>query len=223
MGRNNSVAKRRKRTKRSVQHGTQPPDVYLSEYEITAEPIEEGFYKRLPAAVKDSVERLHEQAQTRPQTAIPELLQLIEQYPKVPMLYNYLSVAYSRAGERAKAEATILANYQQNPEYLFARVNYAELYLMRGQYEKVAEIFDHKFDLKLLYPKRERFHVTEFTGFMGVVGVYFLATGQRELAEQVYGVLMQVAPDHQLTRRLGRKLHPNLLQRVLRRIARSAQ
>jgi hypothetical protein len=100
------VAKRRKRTKRSVQRGIQSRDLYLSEYEITSEPIEDDAYKRVPAAVKDVVEHLHEQAQTQPRAAIPELLQLIEQYPNVPMLYNYLSVAYSRAGERTKAEET---------------------------------------------------------------------------------------------------------------------
>ena len=136
------------------------------------------------------------------------------------MLYNFLSVAYSRAGDRAQSEQTAMANYQHNPAYLFARVNYAEVCLARGDYAKVAEIFNHTFDLKRLYPKRRQFHISEFAGFMGVIGVYFFETGERTSAEQVYAVLRLVAPDHLFTQRLRRKLNPTLFRRLMTRIAR---
>lgn len=43
------------------------------------------------------------------------------------------------------------------------------------------------------------FHISEFAGFMGVIGVYFLETGERDTAEKVYAVLRQAAPDHLFT------------------------
>jgi tetratricopeptide (TPR) repeat protein len=213
------VSKKRRTAKRIVRPNDTIDSVYLTEYTITSEPIEDTHYQRLPAHVKDAVERLHTLAQQRPHAAIPELLQWIEQYPTIPMLYNFLSVAYSHAGDREKSEQTAVANYQHNPDYLFARVNYAEICLARSDYAKVAEIFNHTFDLKLLYPKRSRFHISEFAGFMGVIGVYFLETGERDTAEKVYAVLRQAAPDHLFTQRLGRKLNPNLFQRLMKRIA----
>jgi len=189
------------------------------EYEITSEPIQDRRYRRLPGQVKDAIERLHPEAQRDPQRAIPELVDLIKKYPKVPMLYNYLSVAYSQAGQWEKAEEVIRENYQRNPDYLFARLNYAELCRTQGDYEQIAEIFEHKFDLKLLYPNRKRFHISEVANFMGLIGIYFLETGQQEAAEKYYEILKKIAPDYPMTKMLRRKLHPSFLGRLLGRIS----
>ena len=97
---------------------------------------------------------------------------LIKQYPRVLQLYNYLSVAYARAGQRQEAEAVVQENYQQNPEYLFARLNYAEVCLARADYAQVADIFAHTFDLHALYPQRKRFHLSEVANFMGVTQLH---------------------------------------------------
>ena len=141
----------------------------------------------------------------------------------MPMLYNYLSAAYSSAGQRERAEAVARENYQRNPDYLFARLNYAGLYLAKGEYEKIAEIFDHKFDLKLLYPKRKRFHVSEVANFMGLIGIYFFETGERQAAEKYYDILQQIAPGYPMVKMLRRKLFPNLLQRLRLRLMSQSQ
>lgn len=119
--------------------------VYVTRYEITEEPIQDPYYRRLPEHVKDAVERLHQEAQTKPRKAIRELREVIKQYPKVPQFYNYLAVAYSGMGEIRKAEAVTRASIRKNPDYLFARLNYAEFCLLRKEYAKIPEIFDNKF------------------------------------------------------------------------------
>lgn len=195
-----------------------PEGFSITRYEITSEPIIEGAYKRLPDNVKAALERLFFLVQSRPRQAIPELEALLQTYPHVPNIYNYLSIAYSRAGEKERSEQIVLENYRRHPEYLFARINYADICLAKGDYAKIPDIFNHKFDLKLLYPKRKRFHISELTAFMGVMGQYFLAIDQRELAENIYNILQQVAPDHAYTKRLKHKLYPNFLQRLLERV-----
>ena len=194
------------------------PQLSISRYEITTEPMQDRHYRRLPRHLKEAMERLHDVAQHRPREAIPELCELITQYPRVPQLYNYLSVSYARAGRRKEAEATVEESYQKNPEYLFARLNYAEVCLARQDYAQVAEIFAYTFDLHALYPQRKRFHLSEVANFMGIVGLYFLAIGQRELAEHYENLLQQVAPDFPLTRRLHKKLFPGLLRRFWQNI-----
>ena len=144
---------------------------------------------------------------------------LIKKYPQIPRLYNYLSVAYSCAGQGEKAEEAILDNYRRNPDYLFARLNYAELCLRQRDYRKVAEIFENKFDLKLLYPNRKRFHITEVAGFMGLIGIYFLETGEREGAEKYHEILKELAPRHPMAKMLRSKLYPSFLLRLLSRLA----
>lgn len=217
------MSKRRRATQSHRQAQDAPGVVYVTEYEITSSPIQDRRYRRLPRRVKDAIERLHDEAQRRPHKAIPELLEWIEKYPNIPMLYNYLSVAYSLAGQREKSEAVSQENYRRNPDYLFARLNYAEVCLAKGEYEKIGEIFEHKYDLKLLYPRRKRFHISEVANFMGLIGVYFFETGEREAAEKYCEILQQIAPGYPMTKRLRRKLFPNLLQRLWLRLMGQSQ
>jgi len=211
--------KRKRRRRKKARKGNDFRDVQIIEYEITSEPIAESQYDRLPHHVKDAIKRLHDEAQKNPQEVIPELLDLVEKYPNVPILYNYLSVAYSQSGQPEKAKEVVRENYRRNPDYLFARLNYAELYRASGDYDKIAEIFDHKFDLKLLYPKRKRFHVSEVAGFMGLMGIYFFETGERELSETYYEFLRQLVPEYPMTKLLKQKLHPGPIRRLLHRLA----
>jgi len=214
------VAKRKKATRRPTrQSQDELKTVQIVEYEITSEPIEDPRYIRLPGQVKDTIERLHHEVQRHPHRAVPELVALVKKYPHLPMLYNYLSVAYSRTGRREKAEEVVRENYQLNPDYLFARLNYAELCRTQGDYERIAEIFEHKFDLQLLYPNRKQFHISEVANFMGLMGVYFLETGEREGADRYYEALKKIAPSYPMTKLLRRKLHPGFLRRMLRRMA----
>jgi hypothetical protein len=147
--------------------------------------------------------------ETQVSACIPELQQWIDRYPDVPILYNYLAAAYSRIGDREQAYQTALANYQRNPNYLFARINYADVCLTNGEPEKVAEIFNNTFDLKALYPHRTRFHCTEVVGFMSVIGPFFVTIGSIDAAHQVFDVLHQLAPDASGTRRLAAMLLAN--------------
>ena len=198
-----------------------PMAVHISSYEITDEPILDREYRRLPARVKEAIERLHRESEIRPRNAIPELQALIERYPQVPQFYNYLTVAYSGIGALDKAEAVTLASIRANPDYLFARLNYAELCLMRRDYAKIPEIFDHRFDLKLLYPKRNRFHIAEVANFMGLIGLYFLAIGERGLAEKYNAALQETAPHFPMAQKLRRALAPGLFARSWKRLTRS--
>ncbi len=211
------MAGKRRKLKRNSTISQQSQQVRLIHYEITDEPIMDEAYKRLPADVKDRLEHLCDLAQHQPNTAIPELLALRKSYPHIPQIGNYLAMAYSRSGQNDKKKQLIQENYQRNPKYLFARIHYAESCYRDGDYAKIAEIFDHKFDLQLLYPHRKRFHSSEVLGFFGICGRYFVAIGERELAEKVYQLLIQIDPKHPYTRALKRQLYPGLFHRLLMR------
>jgi len=191
--------------------------VYVTNYEITDEPIQERSYRRLPNHVKDVIERLHYDSQTKPRKAIPEIRAMLKKYPQIPQLYNYLTVAYAKIGEVDKAEAVTRANIRKNPDYLFARLNYAEFCLRRKEYEKIPEIFEQKYDLQLLYPKRKRFHISEVVNFMGLMGVYFYEIGEKGVAEKYNAVLQKIAPNDPMAKRLQGRLSPNVLVRLFQR------
>jgi len=216
--RKRNLSKRKQKTPLPVQLQQDQEEFQIVGYEITTEPIHDRRYKRLPGRVKDAIDRLYYEAQKKPRKAIPELLALIKKYPDVPMLYNYLSIAYSQSGQIEKSEKVVRENYRRNPNYLFARINYAELYRRQGNYEKIAEIFEHKFDLKLLYPERKKFHISEAANFMGLIGVYFFETGQRDVAERYLDILDEIAPKYPMTKLLRQKLRPGIIKRALNRM-----
>lgn len=221
------AAKKRKkqRQRRAKPHASPPRKVPASarlehsEYAITDEPLDSPYLKHLPAQVRDTLGDLYEKAHRRPKEAISELERLVATYPRVPVFSNYLSVAYVRTGDTEKAEACVLEAYHRHPKYLFARVNYANVCLQKGEIAQIPEIFEHKFDLKQLYPRRKQFHVSEFVGFAGVMCRYYHAIGEQHAAEIYYQILKQLAPRDRITRHAKYLLYPPFWIRLLRRWA----
>ncbi|NOX61769.1 MAG: hypothetical protein GXP42_07470 [Chloroflexi bacterium] len=195
------------------------PGIIAVEYKVTFEPIFDDAYRRLPKAVRDRLDELFELIQRKPQEAVPELLRLKRKYPNIPQIYNYLTSALSSLGKIEEAEAVTRECLRRHPDYLFARINMAQFHLARGEYDKVPEIFDHTYELKLLYPERNLFHITEVVGFFGAVGMYFAKTGQRTVAEKYLEILQKLAPGSPLTQQLKRELHPGLIVRLARRLS----
>ena len=177
-------------------------------YDITDEPLDNRDITRLPAQVQARIDDLYELAQHDPLRAIPELERLVTTYPHIPTFANHLSMAYLAAGDQEQATALVREAYRRHPQYLFAKVNYANLCLQQGEIGKVPGIFGHAGDLQQLYPHRTRFHVSEFTGFAWVMCRYCCAIGERETAALYYQMLKQVAPRHPMTKHAKRSLYP---------------
>ena len=189
----------------------EPDALRLSSIKVTYDPIESEGERNLPAAAIAQLEALHDLCQTKPNQAIQPLEELKQRYPGIPRIYNYLCAAYMTAGETAKANEIILENYRLNPDYLFAKLNYAGLCLQEGNTAELYKIFDNQFDLGLLYPKRKEFHVSEVVGFYGMMGRFYLATGNKHAAQICHKMINQLDSRHPVTKALTRDL---LLSRV---------
>src|SRR5262249_33193958 len=143
-----------------------PPSHALvyTEYDITDEPLDNRDIKRLPAQVQARIDDLYELAQRDPTQAIPELERLATPYPPSPTFAYHLSIAYLAPGDREPGCALVGEAYRRHPQYVFAKVNYANLCRQHGEIEKVPGIFDHACYLKQLYPHRTRSPVSESAG-----------------------------------------------------------
>lgn len=172
-------------------------------YDITDEPM-----NKYPPKIQHHVEEVHGLLYKDPVVAISKLEDLITKYPKIPIFYNYLVVAYGRTGEKEKSLLWSKKNYEKNPDYIFARLNLASIYLENGELEKIDEILENKFDLKLLYPRRKVFHITEVAGFFCLMVEYYLLKGMRPQSKMYYDMLRQLAPHHPDTKFLKKKLYP---------------
>jgi tetratricopeptide (TPR) repeat protein len=188
-------------------------------YEISDEPMPDSAYARLPEPIQEQLDTLyHEVLLPKPTAAVAFLKPLIEQYPDVPQLYNYLHIAYQKLGDRRHAQQILRETLERFPDYLFGRIAYATDCLQRGETEKVPAIFDGQYELKLLYPERKRFHLAEVLGFCSVMAWYFHTQGEPSRAAMYYELRRQLDPQHRNTRFIKRLLYPSRFDILLRRL-----
>jgi tetratricopeptide (TPR) repeat protein len=193
-------------------------NLQLLSYNITEEPVEDKYTKQIPKKIIDQLQNIQEKINLKPKDMIPQLMDYIKKYPNAPLFYNYLSAAYAQAGDIKKCESTILESIKKHPNYLFAKLNYADICLRKGEPEKVPGILNHKLDLKLMYPKRSTFHISEFVGFTSVMCKYYNSVGERETAEILFENLKQIAPKNAATKQIKRVLYPSLIGRIFGRL-----
>ncbi len=176
------------------------------DYKITQEAVDDDDVRALPNEIQNKIEDLYERVQVAPRNTIKELLVLIKAYPHIPQLYNYLYVAYSYTGQKNRANKVMKDNYDRNPTYLFAKINYSDYLVKQGEFDKVAEVYDNKLDLAELYPNRDTFHETEVISFNGVIGYYYAMIGEYHNAKHCLSILIALSEAHMYTIRLKEKL-----------------
>jgi len=198
--------KRIKKKRRIPEHARGESSLIHGSYNIVFDPIEDEPKKYIDPELEKAQEEIYNSMREDPEGCASRLGPLMEKYPDYPVLYNYLSVSYTLMGETEKARDNILKAYRKFPDYLFAKIGYVELCLRENKLDEIPRILDNKYDLKLHYPERTEFHITEFTAFAGTVGFYFCLIGKPEVAETYYKMLKKVAPDDPQTRRIGRTL-----------------
>ncbi len=165
---------------------------------------------------KIGLEAFYEKIHDNPQKHIGELESFYKTHLHIPEIANLLAFAYLRLKKKKEAESLIEKTYREHPDYLIARINYAEQALRLGKKELVPQIFNDCFDLNVLYPHRENFHFAEFRGFTTLMGFYHLEIGEKEKAEEFYELAFQVDPLHPSVAALERKLSKiSLLKKII--------
>lgn len=177
-------------------------------YEISDEPLESGAYARLPLAVKEEFNKLHARLHQDPNETITDLKRMIERYPEIPQAYNFLQTAYTLAGDQGSARRMCDEILERFPGHLFGRLALANDYLDQGELERIPEIFENNYDLKLLYPERKRFHISEVLNFSAIMARYFHALGENDRAEMYYKILNQLDSHHVVTKMIRQLLYP---------------
>ena len=178
----------------------------LLQYEITYDPIEDHTIDNLPSHVQKEIDKLYYMIHKHPKQAIPRLRELLNEYHHIPKLYNFLSGAYALVSDTTKADALTQELYEKYPDYLFAKIQYAELCLRNKDLQKIPVIFNNKFDLQLLYPERKVFHISEMLSFIGFMGEYSCQRSDFQQAERYLEILKELDPEDLRTKRLDNKL-----------------
>ena len=186
----------------------------MIEASLTYEAIASKHLDKLPLEVKDKMVDAFSKIAVDPQLVIDEYYKIPSKYFNNPVLLNYLATAYNHAGNKEKVKEISLKNYKKNPKYFFAKANYAQVCLEEKDFNKIAVIFNGKFDLRTLYPKRKLFHVSEFLMFNWLMGTYFFYIGNTEQSKVYYDQLKQIEPKDKLTKHLKRLIYPSVFYKM---------
>jgi len=174
-------------------------------WEITKEPIPEPRIERLSEAERDAIDDLAAKTQEGRAT-IEECQELVARHPDIPRLYNYLNVAYERAGMQDKAVECAEETYRRFPDYLFGMTSYATYLLRENRIDEVTALLNRRHSLHLWITDRRRYHISEFVSFNALMVRYFAVTDDLEIAERYLKMMKEVAPDHPATTELTDRL-----------------
>lgn len=191
-------------------------DGLMLETPITTMPIEHPELKKMSPGDRIKLEKANPTVHSNPQKALPALMGLIRKYPKVPVIYNYISIAYAMSGRREDLLDAIQETIKRFPDYLFGKTALAEYYLETGNHRQVPKVFNNQFDLRRIYPGEEVFHISEVRAFFSVMARYFARVGNISRALYYYFFMERLEPENPAIKVVAREIVRKEMDRLMR-------
>lgn len=177
--------------------------------------------KYFPKKEQKTFETLFELTHSDPSKAKDQLIAFAQKFSNAPMIYNLLAFCHIQLKDITAADQTIEEAFQRFPDYLIAKINYADLLLRRKKWEQVPEAFDQILDLSDLHRSfSPSFHFSEVRGFMTAISHYFHESGKRNLALEAFRIAVQADPTHPSVLTLEKTLFHNPLLRFIKSLFR---
>lgn len=173
---------------------------------ITNEPVEEARFAKMAAKDKDRLNEIMQQIPQKPRKIIAELLSLLQRYPDVPVIHNYLAIAYHYNKQEDKYVEMLYETCRKFPEYLFGKLSLCEYCLNNDNHIEIPTILDRKMEIWMHYPNESVFHVSEVRTFYYVVGCYFAMENKLARALYHYFSLAAIGLDHPSVIGLGKNI-----------------
>jgi tetratricopeptide (TPR) repeat protein len=184
-------------------------------YQVSFEAMPDALKAALSAQDLCRYIELLQRIQMKPRAVYKEVQDFCSQHPDVPEVINMLTFAHIQNFRIAEAESLIETTYLNHPEYLFARINYADQCIRKKKLDKVTEIFP-SFNLQELYPGKVIYHTSEFRGFLIMMSYYFMALKNRERALHYFVTAKELEPNHPNILYLEKKLNKvSLIKKLL--------
>ncbi|MCW5203060.1 MAG: hypothetical protein QTN59_19835 [Candidatus Electrothrix communis] len=187
----------------------------------TTEPVEEEHFAKLSVAEKNKINNILQRVYTEPTKQIPILLQLKEKHPNLPVLYNYLGVAYENSQQLDKYKEILHDTVKLFPDYLFGKITLAEYHLSRGNHREIRNIFKNKLEIHYHFPaSRTTYHISEARSFHSIIGTLHARSGNMTRAIFCYLLLQKIDPDHPLSLRVGNEILLKEISKISGKISR---
>ena len=145
--------------------------------QLTDEPL-----KRYPVEIEDEMDELFVMSHNKPLKAIPRLGQLLDKYPQVPAIKNFLYLCYRSTGKQDKANDMQERMLQEHPDYLFGIVPKILSLTKKEELEEYAHLLGEPRDIRTIMPNEKVYHIAAFTAYESAAAHYEAFTGNAESA-----------------------------------------
>lgn len=206
------IEQRTQEAQARLMQSTDRSEVKPSLLEIDYEPMSSEYDERYAhdrAALTEALSTIYHELYDNPEAAIPHIRRLMEKYPEHPTFRHYLVMALRNAenqedseaeeGWEEEADQEARRLYKDFPNYLYARIGYADMLLLEGKNEEALAVFNNEFALQHVYPNRQTFHFTEVLSYYAYLVRYSLLQGEVDRALMYYQTMKSVDPDHPQT------------------------
>ncbi len=159
--------------------------------------------------IRDRIEKIKDKK------IIGELIKMIEEHPEVPMLKNYLAIAYTLRNMDKESNEILVQTVIDHPDYLFGKIALANLYIEEKKYSEVPSVLGNEIDIKKLCPDRKTFHLSEILNFYKVAVRYFAAVKDLDNARDRLNILTELAPEEPATQEAFQDILPLTLEKIM--------
>lgn len=174
----------------------------LNDFRIITGPRPELGLRGSPELIRLKIKLLHQKITSHPAQCRLIISPLLKEYPHLPVLQLLMGESYLNEGKQSTGIRWIQKCCKKFPDYIWSKLKLAEHYLEKKKYKLIAKLFNHRLNIRLLYPNRSIFHLDEVTMFYGVIGLYYYYRQDRKSAEDCYRLLAKVNPTHDYTKQL---------------------
>lgn len=154
---------------------------------------DDNFPMKYATVEKDAVTDAYilvKSGRTKGKRLIRELKKLQEQYPDIPEIYNYLAAAYLSQNKNKEANKVIKETIRRFPDYIFGKLQWAELSLNQNNPKEVPKVLGAYTDINHFADKNGFIHYTFYLPFFILQGRYFLAMDDIDKAKECLGRML---------------------------------
>lgn len=188
-------------------------------YEVVYEPGSSDSEFTVPEELEDEIEILHYNVQKGKPSAREKLVKMIQRYPKLPLLRNYLVTWHANKGHMAEAWRVNDELLRLFPGYLFAMTVKVQQLMEEGRPEEAGNVYRNKVKIEELFPHRKAFHLSEIRSFsLGLIS-WLSAAHRFEEAEAQLAVLKEVELDNEFPGHLEKMIFSHRIRATQERFS----
>ncbi|OEK09414.1 hypothetical protein A8C32_11900 [Flavivirga aquatica] len=146
--------------------------------------------------VSQLIEKLYYDIPKGKESTLKKLIKYTNQFPKVPIFKNYLMTYYSLKDNTKKADEVNKWIIKEHPEYLYAKINYANNLLNENDIDKMLGLIGESLLLHELYPERDAFLVDEIISYYVLTIRYLYLINDEKEANSRLDILKNIDEDH---------------------------